>query len=131
MVVVVDNVQVSSLIDAYVDELVSVVHVLIRIIVDLVVGECHTAVYRDADPDGVDVTGNVAPRKLGDIVDRTEHLIDQMVVRIYCQVTDDIVEASEDGKMVCVECTGGLCKSCPLIIATIDYNVAGSTHRVV
>ena len=122
MVVIVDKVDAASLVDANVDELVSIAYRDIRFDVDLIVGEADSSIYADCYPD--DVSAAVETGLFPGVGDAAERLVDQMIVRVNCQVADLVVVERVES-MGGVERIGDLRESCSSIVATIDEDVVG------
>src|SRR5437870_2974073 len=106
MVVGVQAVDVAGVVHAHLGELMVVTYVDVRVRVDKVILEGHTPVYRDGNPDGVEVVaaGGYALRRFGSArYYRVEGVVNDMVRGIYRYVSSLGIAGSKPSQVGLVE----------------------------
>src|SRR3989440_2168590 len=122
-----DDVDVACLVDADVDELVTVGDTGARIDVDGVVCEGQASIGGDGQPDPVEST--VCACRLGGCGDAAQRLVDVVVGGVDCDVAYSVLEACEP-EMICVEGVSCLCECESSVVATCDEDVVGRGYAV-
>src|SRR5207253_5962349 len=122
VVVGIDEVDVASLVDADVDELVSVAYCRVGIDVDWIVGEALSTVDRDCYPDSVGAT--IEARDLAGISDAAEGLVDQVIVGVEGKVSD-LVLVCRMPWMVGIERVRNLGECCAAVVAARYEEIVG------
>src|SRR5205807_9815496 len=122
MVVSIDKVDVAGLVDADVDELVSVAYRRVRIDVYRIVGEAEATVDRDSDPDRMGAAAEA--REFARISDAAEGLVDQVIGRINGKVSD-LVLVCRMPWMVSIKCVRHLRVCRATVVAACYEEIVG------
>ena len=131
VVVAVNHVDISSDVNAHVDELVAIVKAGVRVVVHYVVSESQTSIGGYGYPNCVNMAEDCALSQLCSTRNRAEHLVNRMVPWVYGQVADHVVEPGQESHVGWVKRVSRLGESGPAVQAARDKDIVGRRNSMV